>query len=178
MNPVRQIRSRFRRISAREDGFTLLELVFSASLLLVVIASILGVFQVVQRQSAYVQDRSETLDSMRIAVDRMTKEIRQASVIQVASVAGRLEMTTYILGVETEIVYEVDGQSITRSVDGGTAVVLQDDLADGNVFVYTGDSGGVIQVVGMTLNVHPPRSPETILVLTSEVRIRNGTPFA
>src|SRR5688500_18557559 len=83
MNPMRPTPSRFRRISVPEEGgFTLLELVFSVSILLVVMGSILGVFGVVQRQSAYVKDRSETLDTMRIAVDRMTKEIRQARVVE------------------------------------------------------------------------------------------------
>lgn len=145
----------------------------SMSLLVVVLASIMGIFQVVQRQTAYVKDRSEALDEMRIAVDRMTKEIRQASIVQPASTASRLEMTTYILGVEKEIVYEAAGEELTRTVDGGSEVVLQGDLTDINVFSYTGDTGGVVQVVSLTLNVHPERRPETTLVLTSEVRLRN-----
>lgn len=165
--------SRFRRISAPESGFTLIEMVMSVSLLLVVMASILGIFQVVQRQSAFVKDRSEALDEMRIAVDRMTKEIRQASIVQPDSTASRLEMTTYVLGVEKDIVYEAVGEELTRSVDGGSEVVLQEDLNDVNIFSYTGDTGGVIQVVSLTINVHPERTPDTTLVLTSEVRLRN-----
>jgi type II secretory pathway pseudopilin PulG len=171
---MRRVSSRFRRISAAENGFTLLELVFSVSLLLVVLASILGIFQVVQRQTAFVKDRTEILDSMRNSIDRMTKEIRQATIVEPASTSTKLEMTTYILGVEKEIVYEAAGEVLTRSVEGGTPVVLQDALSDGNVFTYTADTGGVIQVVTMSLSVHPLRQPETTLVLTSEVRIRNG----
>lgn len=145
----------------------------SMSLLVIVLASIMGVFQVVQRQTAFVKDRSETLDEMRIAVDRMTKEIRQASIVQPDSTPSRLEMTTYVLGVQKEIVYQAVGEELTRSVDGGSEVVLQEDLTDVNVFSYTGDTGGVVQVVALTLNVHPERTPETTLVLTSEVRLRN-----
>ena len=173
---MRPISSRFRRISAREDGgFTLLELVFSVSILLVVLASILGIFQVVQRQSAYVKDRSETLDSMRIAVDRMTKEIRQARVVTPdgTAPATRFEMTTFLVGTEAEIEYAVVGDTLTRSVNGGTADVIQDDLASTNLFTYTSDTAGVVQVVSFTLEVHPPRNPDTTLVLTSEVRLRN-----
>jgi hypothetical protein len=155
-----------------------LEVVFSVSLLLVVLGSLLGLFQLVQRQTSFVKDRSEALDSMRNAVDRMTKEIRQARIVQTSSTTGRLEMTTFILGVEKDVVYEVDGENLTRSVAGSSPAVLQESLADGNVFVYTGDSGGVVQVVTVTLNVHPPRRPDTTLVLTSEVRIRNGGAFA
>lgn len=148
------------------------------SLLLVVMGAILGIFQVVQRQTSFVKERSESLDTMRIAVDRMTKEIRQASIVETTSTAGHLEMTTYVLGIEKDIVYAVDGDLLTRSVGGGTPVVLQDDLVDGNIFTYTGDAGGVIQVVSLTLSVHPPRRPETTLVLTSEVRIRNRSDVA
>lgn len=147
---------------------------FSISLLLVVLASVLGIFQVVQRQTAFVKDRTEALDSMRNSIDRMTKEIRQASIVEPTSTSSRLEMTTYILGVEKEIVYEASGEELTRSVEGGTPVVLQDALSSTTVFTYTGDTGGVIQVVAMSLNVHPVRHPDTTLVLTSEVRIRNG----
>jgi len=143
------------------------------TILLVVLASLLGVFQVVQRQTAFVQNRSETLDTMRIAVDRMTKEIRQARIIDPASTATHLEMTTYVLGVQKDIVYTVAGESLSRSVGGGSPKVLQDDLSDANIFMYTSDAGGVIQVVALTLSVHPPRRPETTLVLTSEVRLRN-----
>jgi len=173
---MRPISSRFRRISApEEEGFTLLELVFSVSILLVVLGSILGVFQVVQRQSAFVKDRSETLDTMRIAVDRMTKEIRQARVVEPdgTAPATRFEMTTFLLGVEADIVYAVVGDTLTRSVNGGTADVLQDDLAVTDMFTYTADTSGVVQVVSFSLQVHPPRSPDTTLVLTSEVRLRN-----
>lgn len=167
---------RSRRISAREEGgFTLLELVFSVSLLLVVLGAIMGIFQVVQRQSAYVKDRSETLDTMRIAVDRMTKEIRQARVVEpdAATPTERFEMTTFLLGEEAEIVYAVVGETLTRSVNGGTAVVLQEDLAASDLFTYTSDTAGTVQVVSFALQVHPPRQPETTLVLTSEVRLRN-----
>lgn len=176
MNPMRRISSRFRRISARDaEGFTLLELVFSVSILLVVMGSILGVFGVVQRQSAFVKDRSETLDTMRIAVDRMTKEIRQARVVEPdgTSPATRFEMTTFLLGVEAEIVYAVVGDTLTRSVNGGTADVIQDDLVSTALFTYTGDTAGIVQVVSFSLQVHPPRTPDTTLVLTSEVRLRN-----
>jgi type II secretory pathway pseudopilin PulG len=173
---MQRISRRFRRISARDEGgFTLLELVFSVSLLLVVLGAMMGIFQVVQRQSAYVKDRSETLDTMRIAVDRMTKEIRQARVVDPDPVAPaeRFEMTTFLLGEEADIVYAVIGDTLTRSVNGGTAVVLQDDLAASNLFTYTADTADIVQVVSFSLQVHPPRAPETVLVLTSEVRLRN-----
>ena len=146
------------------------------SSLLVVMGSILGVFGVVQRQSAYVKDRSETLDTMRIAVDRMTKEIRQARVVEPdgTAPASRFEMTTFLLGVEADIVYAVAGGSLTRSVNGGTADVIQNDLASTEpVHLHGGHlrcrAGGLL----LACTVHPPRRPDTTLVLNSEVRLRN-----
>ena len=176
---MRRISSRCRRTSARDEGFTLLELVFATSILLVVLVSIMGVFQVVQRQSAYVKDRTESLESMRNAMDRMIKEIRQARVVTPDTVAPteRFEMTSFVLGVETDIVYAVDAQDrLTRSVSGGTPVILQDHLASPSLFTYTSDTMGTVQVVSVTMQVHPRLSPDTVLVLTSEVRLRNRVP--
>lgn len=172
---MRALPSLFRRISApeREEGFSLVELIITLSLLLVVTGAMVAIFESVQKNAAFVQERSETLDTMRTAVDQMTKEIRQAKVVTTTSTASRLEMTTYLLGVQKSIVYEVTGENLTRSVDGGTAGVVQENLSSPNLFAYTKDAGGVVQLVGLNLQVHPIRKPNTIVVLASEVRLRN-----
>lgn len=144
----------------------------SIGLLLLVVGSLLTVFASVQRSATFVQARSETLDGMRLAVDRMTKEIRQATSINEASTASRLEMDTYVLGTSRHIVYEATGTQITRSVDGGSSTVLQGELATSSVFTYTPSTSDV-KVVTVTLSVRPVRRPDTTLVLTSEARLRN-----
>ena len=144
-------------------------------LLLVVVGALLGIFESVQRSAGFVQERAETLDTMRLAVDQMTKEIRQASVVTPDALDpdSGLEMQTYILGVERTIEYAVDGENLTRTVDGGTAVVVQKNLSSPNLFSYTTDPSDIVQVVAVNLQVHPIRRPETIVVLNSEVRLRN-----
>lgn len=163
------------RESSEEGGFTLIELVTTMGLLLLVVGALLGIFESVQRSAGFVQERAETLDSMRLAVDQMTKEIRQASVVTPDAVdpGGALQMETYILGIERTISYEVDGENLTRTVDGGTPVVVQNNLSSSSLFTYTTDPNGAVQVVAVNLEVHPIRRPETIVVLNSEVRLRN-----
>jgi hypothetical protein len=134
--------------------------------------SLLTIFESVQRSAAFTENRSETLDSMRLTLDQMTKEIRQATSVSSTSTASRLEMDTYILGVTKQIVYEASGSELTRSVSGGTPVVMQDHVTSTDVFTYT-DSVFSVQVVGLTLSVHPKLAPDTILVLTSEASLRN-----
>lgn len=171
---MRQISSRLQRTSAREEGFSLVELVVTLTLLLVVVGAVLGVFESVQRSAAFVEARSEALDSMRLVMDSMTKEIRQATVVDPASTASKLTMNTYFLGVQKTVVYEVTGENLTRRFQGGSAQILQDNISTAGLFAYTTDAGGVVQLVALDLQVHPPRLPDTILVLNSEVRLRNG----
>ncbi len=145
----------------------------TVALLGVVLGGLLTVFESVQRSATFVQERSETLDEMRIALDQMTKEIRQAQEVETTSTASRLEMTTYILGVQKTVVYEVTGTSLSKRVDGGGVVPIQTHVASTNLFSYTVDSAGVIQLVSLDLQVHPQRRPDTTVVLTSEARLRN-----
>jgi type II secretory pathway pseudopilin PulG len=169
MRPTRRLS---RRISAAESGFSLIELVLTVTLLMLVMGSLLTIFESVQRSAAFTENRSETLDSMRLTLDQMTKEIRQATAVSANSSSSRLEMDTYILGVTKNVVYEATGTELTRSVSDGTPVVLQDHLTTTDVFTYT-DSVFSVQVVGLSLSVQPRLAPDTVLVLTSEASLRN-----
>lgn len=170
---MRPTPSRSPRISAADQGgFSLIEVLITITLLAIVLGSLLTVFESVQRSAAFVQNRSESLDTMRLAIDQMTKEIRQASSVSASSTASMIDMNTYILGVAKHVVYQASGTSLTRSVNGGPAVVLQQRLTSTDVFDYT-DSISNVQLVAMTLSVHPINRPDTTLVLSSEARLRN-----
>jgi type II secretory pathway component PulJ len=175
--------SRSPRISAPEagsgeGGFTLIELVLTVALLTVVMGGLLTVFESVQRSATFVQERSETLDEMRVALDQMTKEIRQAEEVKTTSTASRLEMTTYVLGTKQSIVYEVVSGTLKRTMGSAAAAPIQKNVASTSLFTYTVDAGGVIQLVKLDLEVHPVRRPDTTVLLTSEVRLRNEVPAA
>jgi len=150
----------------------LIEVLITVTLLAIVLGALLTVFESVQRSTAFVQNRSESLDSMRLVLDEMTKEIRQATSVSAASTASYLDMTTYVLGVSKHIVYQATGTTLTRSVDGGSAVTMQSRITSTSIFTFT-DSVTNVELVGLTLSVHPINRPDTTLVLSSEARLRN-----
>jgi hypothetical protein len=149
----------------------MLEVTITSALLLVVVGSILGVFISVQRTAAFTQARVESTDAMRLAMEGLTKELRQASSITGDSDASTLTMATFINGTPTQVTYTVSNGTLYRE-SGPTFTPVLSSLADNTIFTYTPDAVGA-QVVSITLDVHPKQRPDTTLSLTSEVRLRN-----
>lgn len=160
------------RERAPEGGFTVAEIVFTVSLLMVVVGALLGVLDSAHRTQSFVYDRADALDEMRLTLDRMTKEVRQAGSVALDSTASRLEVSTYVGGEPETIVYEVSGTDLVRSVDGGQYTVVHEKVASSDLFQYE-PAVETAQVVKMVLRVHPSNSPDTTLELSSEVQLRN-----
>lgn len=176
---MRPTRSPSRRTNAadppdRSAGSTILELVITCGLLLIVLGVIYEALDSVTKSEAYSADRTAALDEMRVTLNRMTRELRQASSVDEAtSTDSRIEFDTYGSGAARHVVYTVVGTTLTRSVDGGSAVTVLGGLASPIVFDAVPIPG--YQWVRINLQVRPKRSPETILVLDSEVNLRNRT---
>ena len=166
--------SLFRRISAREEGFTLLELVVVTALLMVVITAILTSFEVVQKASVRESSRSEETDSVRLAMEQMTKEIRQASDVRAGSSASFLDIDTYINGTATHVSYTASGTTLTRTANGVTLPLLT-RLSTTSLFSYD-PSVTDPSVITITIQDSPQyfKTDSTLITLTSEVQIRNG----
>ena len=151
----------------------------TSALLLVVLVATLKSLESVSSAQAFQANRSSTLDEMRGVLNRMTKDLRQAtSVDATASTATTVTYTTAINGTATQIVYAASGTGtsakLTRKVGSGTAFTVLARLASTNVFTYVNPGTG-IQWVEMSLQVTPARLPTTTLVLDSEVNLRNRT---
>lgn len=175
---MRPMRSLWQRTSAREHGFTLIELTIASAILLVATGAVLSVFATSERSSQFVRRRAEALDEMRLAMNRMSKEIRQAEAIDPGSTASRLQVDTFVQGVATTVVFEAVGEELHRSVlDESGVEVLEDELDSTSIFAYTvaEDTSPVSEarVVTLTLQVRPIQLPDTVLTLTSEIRLRN-----
>jgi type II secretory pathway pseudopilin PulG len=166
--------SPFQKISAREEGFTLLELVVVTSLLMIVMTSILTSFEVVQKASVRESARSEESDRVRLAMEQMTKEIRQADDVRAGSTASRLDIDTYLNGVATHVTYVASGTTLTRNANG-TTLPLLDRLSTTSLFSYDPavESPSVITI---TLQTSPQyfKTDSTVITLTSEIKLRNG----
>ncbi|MFM7271630.1 MAG: type II secretion system protein J, partial [Actinomycetes bacterium] len=114
----------------RQGGFTLIELLITVSLLMVVGVVILQTLDSVTRSQAYQADRTESLDSMRLVLNTMTKELRQATAVDDAtSTASHISFTTYIRGVSRQVQYTATSGTLTRRLDGGAWITVQTGLA-------------------------------------------------
>ena len=161
------------KTSAREGGFTVIELTVTMGILLIVMGCLLTVFESAQRTQSFASNRSETLDQMRLAMNQMAKDIRQATLIDASSDVTRIEMDTYVLGVTRHVVYQASGDTLSRAIGTTVAAPLQSRLIDTSIFTYSPTTAGA-QIISVTLRVRPRNAPETVLELTSEIRLRNA----
>lgn len=163
-------------ISARrrhfEDGFTILEVAMTTSILMVVIVSLLGVFVSTQRSQAYVTDRAATLDDLRLAMDRLTKELRQATVIQAGATATAISVRTFVGGNDEAVTWQVSGGTLRRSDEWGGNVPVLTPITNTDVFTYSPSAAQPL-VVTVRLQTRPRSSPDVLMELTSEIRLRN-----
>ena len=64
----------------------------------------------VTRSEAYQADRTQSLDSMRLVLNTMTKELRQATAVDDAtSTASHISFTTYVHGASRRVQYDAKG---------------------------------------------------------------------
>jgi Tfp pilus assembly protein PilW len=174
-----------------ERGTTVVEMAITVSLLLVVLLTIFNSFDTVSKSQAFQADRSITINDMRNVLNRMTKELRQAtSVTQPASTpSSTLTYVTYLNDVSTSITYTATGTydssgvctststcQLTRQVGTNAAFTVLKRLTNSNVFtaVSATDVTG-IQWVEIDMSVNPIKSPSTTLTLESKVNLRNRT---
>ncbi len=147
------------------------------------LVTILSALDTVSSAQAYQADRTNNLDDMRNVINRMTRELRQATAVtDCAATPDTITYTTYVNGVSTQIVYAASGTTLTRTVGSGTAFPalthLVADTVDGkpDIFTCTSASGVTgVQWVDINLRVTPLRHPDTTLVLDSKVNLRNRT---
>lgn len=171
---MRPIRLRLRKISVPEDGFTVLELTVTMTVMTVVIVSLLGVFMSAQRSQAFASDRSQTIDDIRVAMNRITKEVRQASRIDPASTSSNLTMQTFVDGVSQTVTWRVNVPALRlERVDAaGNVVPVLQRLVLTSPFTYSPSAAEPV-VVLVRLRARPRTSPGTVLELQSELQLRN-----
>jgi type II secretory pathway pseudopilin PulG len=169
---MRRTPSRFRRTSAAEHGFTLVELTIAVAMLMLVLGMFFEALASSQRSEGFISDRTQTLDALQTTMARITKDTRQATEINSSSSAASLDMQTYYKGAAAHIVYTISGSTLSRTVNGAGAVVLMANLASPSIFEYEPSTTSAT-VVDILLQATPKQAPDTTVQLTSEVRLRN-----
>lgn len=123
-----------------------------------------------------VLDRRNVLADGRIALDRLTKQLRQATGVDAASSTAReIHFTGFLNGAPAAFAWRVEGSSppyrLQESRNGGASyVTVVPSLADPNVFTYT-PHGGVLDQVTIRLEL---ATRTTTVELTSDVYLRNA----
>jgi type II secretory pathway component PulJ len=123
-----------------------------------------------QNESQTINRRANDLNDSRLAMQLMTKDLRQAAAVH-TDTASTLDVDTYVNGVKHRVAYTASGSNLTRSVDGGASQRLLSNLANTNVFTYT-FVGTVLHQVTILLTVNTS-SKEGTLNIQSEVETRN-----
>ena len=118
-----------------EAGFTIVELVVTSAILLLIVTATMAVLVAAQRATSYASRRGQTQDDVRLAMDRLTKDLRQTTRFNTtftASGSGSwtghdLDFLTYTVAspnVPVRVRWWVSGTTLSRQEwrpDGTTA---------------------------------------------------------
>ncbi len=136
--------------------------------------TVLAVAQRVFEDTNTVVDRRDVFNDGRVALDELTKHLRQAESVDAASTASAVTMPTYLDGTGATVVWRAVGTSapyaLERSTDGGVSYVeVLDSLASPEVFTYVQHDGVTDQVtVAFQLT-----TSTTVVELTTDIYLRN-----
>ncbi|MBA2763252.1 MAG: hypothetical protein H0U42_01005 [Thermoleophilaceae bacterium] len=177
MRPLQALRARARSLP-REDGFSLIELLVASTLSIFLLLVIAGFADIAQRSQSDTGARSDTLGRQRAALERMTRELRQATTVN-ATTAGLVEFQVYgsAAGVVRQIRFDCRFDARCRRYEGpaGGAWTLTDDSLVDSVqsATFTTQTLAASQdYIGIDLRVSLPGRPIPI-ALADGVHLRN-----
>ena len=180
---VQTLRRRIRRADG-EAGFTLVELVVTMAVMSIVATAMMAVAMRSFTTTSTITNRRDVLADGRIAIDQMTKQLRQGeSVDLTTSNAYTLKFSGYIDGTQSTIEWRVTGTSapytLEQSRDGGAhfaplvspilCKTASDTGCSADPFTYVQHAGIVDQV---TIDLTFETNTSTV-DLVSDVQLRN-----
>jgi prepilin-type N-terminal cleavage/methylation domain-containing protein len=158
-------------------GFTLVELAVTMMVMGVVATAVMAVAMRTFTTTSTITNRRDVFADGRIALDRLSKQLRQGeSIDQSSSSASSITFSGYIDGAPATIVWQVTGSSAPYSLEestlgGANSVPVVSSLSDDNVFTYT-THGTVIDQVTVRLSL---QTSTTTVVFSTEVQLRNAS---
>jgi len=148
-------------------GFTLVEILISAAILSIVIMSVFGILRVGELSYSSDLGLLDLQQEARIALDGMSREIRQAQAGTVAISAGNTRVDFRIPNVVNQISYYLLNNQVIREHPAGIRKVLSNDV--GNLIFSLANRIVRVQL-GLAKVV---RRVPLAFTLTEEVRLRN-----
>jgi type II secretory pathway component PulJ len=159
-----------------EAGITVMELVFTVSLLLVVSAVFLPIMATSTRSVRPMQVQSQSIDSLRNALAAIGREMRSAACVTEPSAntgaSNRLRFTTDANNTTYEVTYTaVDGQLLRQVTGESSVTLLQTGLVNpGDAFTHIATPRRTVKVV-----FHfQPDPKEPVLDLSTVMAGRNA----
>lgn len=161
-----------------EAGFTLIEVLVTATLMLVVVGAVLTVMENTVRVSAQDRERALAIREAEAQLGRLVREARGAYRVHAAT-ATRLDLDVHAQGVSRRVAFDCSGGRCTRqelnpdgTAKGPAATIVARVVAGSQVFATTADASGKVTYVAVTLRV--PASGERGVGYQHEIRLHDG----
>jgi prepilin-type N-terminal cleavage/methylation domain-containing protein len=159
-----------------EAGFTLVELLVTMMVMGIIASSVMMVALRTFTTTATITDRRDVFADGRVALDQLSKQLRQGeSIDQAASTASSITFSSYIDGAPETIIWRVTGATAPYSLeqsrdDGAHFAPVVSSLTNNTPFTYT-SHGGIVDQVTVSLSLGTTTS--TVLIAT-DVQLRNA----
>jgi Tfp pilus assembly protein PilW len=152
-----RIRATAASLRREDDGYTLIELLVASMMGMVVIGAAVMLFIGAVRSEPRTSSKVAAIQQGRIAVERITRDVRQASSIPTYT-SSQLALITYVrqstcnggaaaTSIQCRVTYSCGGEVCTRTVSQpngslpGPSVSVVTGLASGVPFVYPAGAG-------------------------------------
>jgi prepilin-type N-terminal cleavage/methylation domain-containing protein len=181
---VSAFRHHLRRLRREERGYTLTELLAAMSILLIVLATLAGVFVSGSNAEADLRARFEAQSDARLALEKLRREIHNTCSVNLASAAtvtlySENAAAGYTCTVPNTWCVVATGSAYRLYRKPGTTcdatgVLWADYLTSNNVFSYTAPSAGKLPKVGIAfaIDARPGQSPR-VYRLQDSIAVRN-----
>ncbi|MBI2450972.1 MAG: prepilin-type N-terminal cleavage/methylation domain-containing protein [Parcubacteria group bacterium] len=140
----------------KKKGFTLIELIIYVGILGVVSLIIVNFFGVFGRTRAQNEARTEVEDNLRLAIEKISRDVRIASAISLPAAGGQSSTLGITIG-GVSTTYQISGQGILQRVSGGTVLDITSNKVvvanNSDNFVRTDNSGGNIRSITLQVNL-------------------------
>jgi prepilin-type N-terminal cleavage/methylation domain-containing protein len=173
-SPATRVRRATTSPADGEAGFTLVELLVTMAVMSIVATAVMAVAMRTFTTTATITNRRDVLADGRIALDRLSKQLRQGESLD-QQTPSTVSFSGYIDGFPTTIMWTVTGTNapytLAESTNGGANLVpVVTSLADNAIFTYT-THGTVVDQVTIRL---PLQTSTTTVVMTTDVQLRNA----
>jgi len=170
-----------RRRLAREDGYTLIELMIVCAVLGTVLGALVILFVNASKAELQMNQRFQAQQDARVAVDKMRREIHCSDLISPTGVSGSISVHLPAQcpsagGTATNVTYDLVGSGQRWQLRRNT-VVLADYVTEQNAFNYVGPVAGTSLgklTVTLPINREPSKTAKEWR-LVADIVLRNTT---